>query len=213
MRLARRLGLASAAALLALSGVAAHAQARDDDERAREETWHKASGKFGAMLIVTDRYADLAKGWNEPAEDGEKPSVTLTESTARGDAVTAAITFSGCTPGIIGRCLADADFIVLKPDGSTYATHRKVPVSRAKPPAEGKAGLAEGRVRLRVEGNDPLGTWTIRAIVRDRIANTQVTLEWPILVKAESWSPGQRGDWPIPTSTPALAASPALPGI
>lgn len=211
MKLAKRLALASA--LLVLSGGAAHAQFLQGDEKAPEEAWHKADGNFGAMLIVTDRYTDLAKGWGEPAKDGEKASVTLTDTTERGDAVTAAITFSGCAAGIIGRCLCDADFLVLRPDGSTYATHRRVPVWRDKPPVEGSAQLADGRLKLRLEGNDPLGTWTIRAIVRDRIANSEVRLEWPIQVKAESLAPGQRGDWPMPASTPAPLETGSIAGI
>ncbi|MFN2424888.1 MAG: hypothetical protein ABR587_00425 [Candidatus Binatia bacterium] len=186
-------------AVVAMTAGVSEAQwTKNDGEAVAKETWHQTDGDFGAMLIVTDRYKDFVQTWSHPTKDGSGPAITMADAAARGDEVAAVLTFARCSPGIVGKCQCDADFIVLRPDGSTYSTHRKVPVWNSAPPADENAQLALGRLRFRVEADDPLGTYQIRAVVRDLVAKRQVTLEWAITVKPESWAPGQAMDLLLP---------------
>ena len=177
---------------------------------ASEDTWHRSDGNFGAMLIVTDQYASFVRTWAQPPKEGEGPAITLADSAVRGDEVAAVLTFSQCTPGITGKCRCDADFTVVRPDGSTYATHKKIEVWSSAPPPEEAAQLSIGRLKFRIEPDDPLGTYQIRAVVRDLVAKREVALEWPLTVKEETWSPGQKQDWPMAVRAEPVADSPFL---
>ncbi len=160
--------------LLALIVTAAHAQS--------SETWQRSDGEFSALLIVTDEIETFLEAWSKPAAPGYSPPVKPAEKTARGEVVTAVVLFSGCSPAEDGNCSCDADFTVLRPDGSVYGEQRGVSVWDFPPPPGRNLQLSNGRLEFRIGAHDPAGSYRIQALVRDLVATRQVILEWKLEV-------------------------------
>ena len=125
---------------------------------------------FAATLVVTDR---LDRFMNERSHS----SAVRPVSAARGDIVWGLITFSHCVADAHGRCRVVADFTVLRPDGSTYATHDGADVWSATPPWGREPQLSSARLGLHLKPGDPLGRYRIRAVVTDLEAKRSLTLE------------------------------------
>ena len=171
-----------ATALLVFASAIAHAQWRQNGVEIPDEPWHRSDGQFGAMLVVIDNVDEFFEQWSRPTAPGYAPTIKPTHATARGGTVDAVITFSGCTAGDDGNCRCEVDFTVFRPDGSTYAAQTGVPVWRSVPPPDRNVQVSDGRLRMRVEADDPIGTYRIAALVRDLVAKRQVSLEWRIAV-------------------------------
>ena len=131
-------------------------------------------GDFGATLVVKDRL------------DG--PTLHATKTALRGQVVWGVILFSHCKADAHGRCNAVADFTVLRPDGSVYASNEGAEVWRAMPPRHAAPQLSTARLGLHIRPTDPLGRYRIRAVVKDLEAKRTVTLE-SALVVGEKKSP------------------------
>jgi hypothetical protein len=173
--------------LFALPGLlagSAAAQWRRGGAQVADEPWRRSDGDFGAMLVVTDRLDRFLGEWAKPDAPGHPPTVKRVSSAKRGDVVWGLILFSHCAPDRSRRCRAEADFTVLRPDGSTYATHDGAEVWRAAPPPRSNLQLATARLGFHVEKDDPLGTYRIRAVVKDLEAKRSVTLEQTLEVRA-----------------------------
>lgn len=168
--------------LLLLSACVAQAGWREGGAELRDDTWRRSDGAFDAMLVITDQIESFLEAWSKPSTPGYAPAIRTTRLTARGGIVTAVVLFSGCAPGEDGNCRCKADLKVLRPDGSTYAAHRGVPVWDWAPPPPGHLQLSNGRLRMRVEEGDPIGSYSIKALVSDLVAKRQVSLEWKIEV-------------------------------
>jgi hypothetical protein len=128
----------------------------------------ETGGDFGATLVVTDRL--------------EGPALHAAKSALRGQVVWAVILFSHCKAGAHGRCNAVADFTVLRPDGSVYASNEGTEVWRAMPPRRKTPQLSTARLGLHIRPTDPLGRYRIRAVVKDLEAKRTVTLESALVV-------------------------------
>jgi hypothetical protein len=147
-----------------------------------ETTWRKAVGGFEAALVVTDAVDEFVGAWKQPAP--ERPALRPITSIHRGGNVASIIMFQGCRAGEAGRCDADVDFRLFRPDGSLYGEERVVLwKGKPAPPEEGLV-LGFGAFGLRVEADDPLGTYTIEATVHDRVANIDVVLTRELRVQA-----------------------------
>ena len=130
------------------------------------------AGDFTARLVVTDRL--------------DQPTLPAAKSAARGEVVWGVILFSHCAADAHGRCRAVADFTVLRPDGSVYATQEGAEVWSAMPPRRKGEQLSTARLGLHIRPDDPLGRYRIRAVVKDLEAKKSVTLERALVVTASS---------------------------
>ncbi|HYV85419.1 MAG TPA: hypothetical protein VFB49_05875 [Patescibacteria group bacterium] len=164
--------------LLTTSGAIGWAQWREEGKVVPDTAWMKSSGNFGAMLFLTDKAEDFFKEWNhEPSPDYRPRIGTVTEA-RRGGQVASIVLFMGCQPDKDGKCDLEADFRLLRPDKTVYAEEKGVEVWKNKPaPPEPNLQLGQGVFALKVETDDPLGTYTFEAKVRDRVSKIELVLQ------------------------------------
>lgn len=130
-----------------------------------------SSNGFGAMIIMTTNSREALRNWEQPTSGVYIPKA---ETVEKGVPIEALVVFSGCSPNSKGSCVVEADYKILRPDGSVYAEHENTEVWRNKPPIpEGKVGLAVDRVGLIVDPEDPVGEYEIHCTVKDAVAKTE----------------------------------------
>lgn len=189
MERARTLLRSGLLACLLLVSASAAAQWQKDGQNVPDEPWRKSDGEFGAMLLLTSHLAEFVEAWNRGLIEGKSPTLRTTSSAGRGDTVSAVILFTHCQPGATGLCRSDVDFRVLRPDGSTYATHREVELWNREAPPFQSVQLGAARLQFEIEPTDPLGVYQIHADVYDRIAGRKVSLVQPLTVGGEAAAP------------------------
>ena len=159
------------------------AQWRDDGKPVADTSWRKAWGKFGAMLHLTNKPDELFRAWEKP---GASVPVSVTDVAKRGEPVVGVVFFSGCATNDAGNCDSEAAFQVFKPDGSPYDAEQKGEFWTHKPPPEGQLQLGVGAIGIRIEPQDPAGTYSIRARLRDKVSGAEVELTRTFRVEADS---------------------------
>jgi len=161
---------------LVLIGVVgtASAQWRENGEIVADTEWRKAWGEHGALLELTDRPEELFAAWEKP---GAAVSYRTTDIARRGEPIVGVVLFTGCTPNSTGVCEAEAYFQVFKPDGSAYGAEEQAEIWIGKPPPPaGQLQLSVGAIGVRIEPQDPNGTYTVRARLRDKVSHAEVVL-------------------------------------
>jgi len=183
MRVMGRMWLCAAILLSVAVGPAA-AQWQTDEKATPDEPWRKHQGDFGAMLVFTSEPDQFLEAWSRPPTDDYRPEMVLTGSTRRGETVAAFVLFAGCRPDSKGKCSSSVDFVLRKPDGSVYAEHVGAELWIDKPaPPPRRLQLGVANLMLRVETDDPLGVYRLKAEVRDHLANVELRLEQTLTVE------------------------------
>lgn len=182
-------------ALLFAQGLAL-SQWRENGKVVPDTAWRKSAGSLGAMILLTDKPQEFFEAWKRPPSPDYQPQLQSTASSHRGGNVASIIVFRGCKPDTNGNCDADVDFRLLRPDQSVYGEEKGVELWKGKPaPEQSSLQVGIGVFGMRVEPDDPLGTYTFEATVRDRNAKAQlVPISYRIDVgvfrdidKANSW--------------------------
>jgi hypothetical protein len=135
-----------------------------DGKPAENTASMKSKAGFGAQLFLTQDAGVLQK-WNTP----EPPKIVPVTRARRDLPVITVLLFAG--PGISssGRADVTCDFIAYRPDGSVYGKQLDALVwKRAYPPDSG-IQLSEGYMGIRIEPQDPAGTYKVEARVHDHI--------------------------------------------
>jgi len=146
-------------------------QSNRDGRSPVDDGWRKSSGNLEVTLVLTDEPQKVMADWKKP----EPPVIKDTSVATRGKPIVAFIIFTGCAE-VQGRCKAEVDYVVLKPDGSTYATESSVSLWKYQAPPTGKLQLSEGYLGVIIEPQDPAGTYQVQATVRDLNANLDVVM-------------------------------------
>jgi hypothetical protein len=150
------------------------AQWREDGKPVADSEWRKAWGKYGAMLDLTDKPDELFAAWEKP---GASVPLSTVEIARRGEPIMGVVFFSGCTPSEAGLCDSQVLFQVFKPDGSPYGAEEKAELWSGKPPpSQGELELSIGAIGVRIEPQDPNGTYLVRARLLDNVSHTTVEL-------------------------------------
>lgn len=139
----------------------------------------KSEKDFGAQLLLTEA-AKFFEDWNKP----ETPQLNATDRARRMFPLHTVLVFSN--PGLDQSKSADvtADIIVRKPDGSIYAEHKNLPCWKGKyVAAPFSLQLAQGRLGIRIEPNDPGGTYSVEVTIRDNIKKVQLKLRKTFVVE------------------------------
>lgn len=133
---------------------------------------HMASKNgFGAMILMTTDSKTALENWEMLTEG---VSIPQAEKVEKGNPIEALILFSGCKPNNKGDCITEADYQIIKPDGSMYAEHKNTEIWRGKPAIpEGRLELAVDRVGLVAEPDDPVGIYKVVCTVRDLVGNIE----------------------------------------
>jgi hypothetical protein len=172
-------------AAVAISGIAAIASAqwKENGKEVGDASWRKGWGKHGAMLHITNKPDELFAAWNKPSRS---VPVFVTDALKRGDTVVAVVFFTGCEADTAGLCDTNVTLQVFKPDGSPYDAAQKGELWTSKPPPPaGEVQLSRGALGIRIEPQDPLGTYSVRARLRDNVSGDEVELRTTFTVEAQ----------------------------
>jgi hypothetical protein len=170
------------AAVCALAAASASAQWQQNGVTIPDEPWRKSDGEFGVMLLLTSQPQEFVAEWVRGQSEPKGPTLRTTATANRGDTVAAVILFTQCQAADTGMCRSNVDFKVLRPDGSTYATHREVELWNGPPAQLDAVQLGNARLDFQIEPSDPLGIYEIHADVYDRVAGRKVSLVQPLTV-------------------------------
>lgn len=170
-------------ALCLFAALPANAQWNEGGKPVPDNPARQSKDGFGAMLLLTDEPEKFMADWESPPE--HMPAMATTERVARNKVVAAFVVFTGCRPKN-GACDSSVDFAVYRPDGSLYSEERDGELWRGKaPPPDKHLQLSVANLGLRIEPEDPLGRYTIKAKVRDSVAGTVLELVTTVEAVAE----------------------------
>ena len=144
-----------------------------------EPAWKESSGTFGAVLLVTN---DPAGFFGSSSKDYLARIKTASKA-QRGETVAAVVLFYGCAADRAGNCSSSVELRLRRPDGSTYGEFTGELWGGPAPP-EGAWEAGADNLGFEVEPDDPLGTYTFEAVVRDRVAHRELKLSQTVEVVA-----------------------------
>jgi hypothetical protein len=170
---------------LSLCSLQAAAQWNENGAPLPDTPSTKSKDGFGAMLLLSDEPNRFVEEWQSTPPD-HRPTLRTTDRAPRNRQVVAFLFFSGCRPAN-GACDCSVDFTVVRPDGSTYAERSNLELWRGKAPTPGSIlQLSVANLAITIETRDPLGTYTIKAKVKDNVAGTVLELTTPLEAVAHS---------------------------
>ena len=131
---------------------------------------------FEISVVITDRGNAIFDAWDHPT--GKSFNVDSIKVAPRGKFLSALVTFKGCKADKSGNCNADMDITAYDPSGKIYGTMPGVELWQKKPaPDPGFTQLSRSYMGLVIEPKDPIGTYRITAVARDRNAKTEAKAE------------------------------------
>ena len=157
--------------LLLLFGTVATAQWKKGDERTPDTPDRKSVNGFGANLLVVENPRAFVEEWQKP----ETPKINPVSEVKRGVVIGAFVLFAGCKPDPQGLCNSEVDYTVYKPDGTIYAERKEQPLWKEAAPPGTNIQLSRAILGIRMEENDPVGDYKVKASVRD--LNAQISFE------------------------------------
>jgi hypothetical protein len=164
---------------LTLAAPAAAQAAWQEDGRPLPEGVARATQQgFGVMMLTTDDDAEFMRAWEGPTP----PHLVTTTRAARGVPLFAMVLFHDCRAGADGNCNVSAEFTILQPDGAVYGELMRGEIWRGPPAPPGSIRLGASGPALRVEPQDPMGTWKIRARITDHVRGLTIEVELEVTV-------------------------------
>src|SRR5262249_47265631 len=150
-------------------------QWRQNGKATADKDWMKSSQGFGAQLLLVGDPKKFVEDWNKPAEIVKAPVIDTAE---RGKECGAFIGFTGCGEDKQGNADVVADLTLITPDGKTGADQKGMEVRQKKPGPKGKQlHLSDGAMIIKIDADDPVGTYEIRATVHDRVKDVKLELK------------------------------------
>lgn len=132
----------------------------------------RSAGLFGAQLVLTTQDATFRKNWIATQATPVLPS---TSHLTRGQHLRALILFHGCKANAFGYCNVVADYSIQSPDG-TVTPIGTGPVWKGVPSKMGYLQLGQVSADVPFVSTSPSGIYTVRAVVRDTVANAVIPL-------------------------------------
>ena len=132
----------------------------------------RSTGLFGAQLVLTTDDAALRKNWIATQATPVLPS---TSHLTRGQHLRALILFHGCKANAFGYCNVVADYSIQSPDG-TVTPIGTGPVWKGVPSKMGYLQLGQVSADVPFVSTSHSGIYTVRAVVRDTVANAVIPL-------------------------------------
>ena len=168
-----RIGAAVFLALLAAGP--AGAGWMENGKEVPDTAWARWNGDLGAQLVLTQRPNELFAAWEKSG-----PAVLLRQASRvmRGSPVVAATFFAGCARNNRGACDVAVRYSAYAPDGKLRSNADVGELCIGKPaPVKGQMQLRVGQMGVVIAPDDPLGVYTVRAEVVDRISGRALVLE------------------------------------
>jgi len=133
----------------------------------------KSKNGFGAQLYLTQS-TQFFEDWNKPGT----PNLKVLEKARRNVPLFSAILF--VDPGTDSKGSVDVtyDMVIRKPDGSVYGRQKNAVGLKGKHvvPAH-DLQLAQERMGIQIDSQDPSGTYTVEVTVRDHIKKVELLLK------------------------------------
>lgn len=135
-----------------------------------------SSRVFEISVVVTDRGNAIFDTWDKPS--GKPFDVSPIKLAPRGKFLSALLMFKGCAPDKLGKCNADVDIIAYDPKGNVYGKMLGVELWQQKSaPDAGFTQLSRSYMGLVIEPKDPIGTYRVTAVARDRVGKVEAKSE------------------------------------
>jgi len=177
----RVLILQSIMALLLSNSMLAIETRLDREKVVAEESWRGRKGELTVYLVITADPKGFLQQWKSPPRPGYVPEVTSSPLVSRGTEVGGFVLFSGCKVNDDGTCDATVDWLLLKPDGTGYADRKRGVLWKEKPIIN-TLMLSATNLGLRIELEDPLGQYIMKATVNDHVQNVSLEVEAKLMV-------------------------------
>ncbi|MEI6072661.1 MAG: hypothetical protein WCS31_12765 [Verrucomicrobiae bacterium] len=148
---------------------------RQDGKPVADTPHMKSKNGFGAQLFLTES-AQFFKDWNKP----ETPSLTTLKNNKahRNVPLFSAVLF--VDPGTDSNGSVDVtyDIVIRKPDGSIYGAQKDFVGLKGKCVVPAHAlQLAQERMGIQIDSQDPSGTYTVEITVRDHMKKVELPLK------------------------------------
>jgi len=140
-----------------------------------------SNGDFGAKLLTTDDPDGFWREWNQP----ENPTVSTTSRVTQARPVYAIIVFHDCRAGADGKCKVTAHFDITDPDGKPYDEPRSATAWSEAPAPNHNLQASLASIGFRLEPQDKLGRYEIKATLTDEVAGRRLTLRQSVSAEAE----------------------------
>lgn len=138
----------------------------------------RSAGLFGAQLVLTTQENDVRKNW---ISTRGTPSIPATNVVNKGQHLRALIVFHGCKANKFGYCNVTAEYSVESPDG-TVVPIGTGPVWKGVPSKMGYLQMSQVAADIPFVSKSLPGTYVVRAMVRDTVANAEIPLTYSKLV-------------------------------
>jgi hypothetical protein len=139
-------------------------------------------GKFDVRLLVTTEPEKVFRPSSGP--DGKISPAAPATVVERGRRVTAVLFIKDCKPNSADNCDVVVDLQGIDPSGKLFENRKAAELWRnKKAPAPGVAQLGSSKMNIQLEKTDPIGTYRVIAVARDRVAGTEVRSEASFQVK------------------------------
>lgn len=174
----KRHGIAFALMLgLALPGAAAEPEAgwRAQSGKPIPETdaMRSVQGFAGRLLITSD--SDWQEKWDTPAE--HTPRFNETDEVSIGGTLTILTFMANPMVGADGMTDVACDLLILRPDGSASTGAKDLPCFKVQLTGNPThIYLSATNLQFVAEPGDPLGRWTVRITLKDRLRGVEVPL-------------------------------------
>jgi hypothetical protein len=169
---------------LALSNIAAAQEGgwKDPNGRPIAETEARRSmnGLGGSLVVTPD--ADWREKWNTPADT--VPHFNEAGLVARGQSLFVLIFFANPALDKNGRADLRCDLQLIRPDGSVSTNERDIVCYQGE--IKGRpfsTYLAAPVIGFIGDAADPVGTWTVRVSLKDKLRNTVLPLKTSFVLK------------------------------
>lgn len=140
------------------------------------EEQSKGEAAFEVHVVVTDRGNAIFDTWDNPT--GKSFSVDPIKIAPRGKFLSALVMFKNCKPDSAGNCNAVVDITAYDPKGKVYGSMPNAELWIKKPgPSRGYTQLSRSYMGIEIEPKDPIGTYRVSVVARDRVAKTEARSE------------------------------------
>ncbi|UHQ21974.1 hypothetical protein LVB77_15015 [Lysobacter sp. 5GHs7-4] len=170
---------------LALPGMAAEPETGGWRSQSGEpvpdtDAMRSVQGFAGRLLLTADR--DWEQKWNTPAE--HTPRFDETDEVCIGGRLTMLTFLANPKVGDDGMTDVACDVLILRPDGSASTGAKDLPCFKVELKGDPThIYLSATNLEFIAEPGDPLGRWTLRVTLKDRLRGVEVPLSTGFTVK------------------------------
>ena len=139
----------------------------------------RAIGNFGAQLyLIGDN--TFFQDWRKP----ETPTIAPIDLALRGQPIYTAIIFYGEAKDLGGLANVSYDLTVRRPDGTIYEKRDSMIGYQNLAPADDRElQLGRNYLSIVIGNDDPVGTYTVEAVVHDKVGRVDLPLKQTFVVK------------------------------